>query len=154
MAFYYENFLTFFPPRPQGDGSYGFGFPQGDTPLAAVSVEDVGGVVAPIFARPDEFTGRTVGIVGDDRPVSAYAEAMSRALGQRVTYQHVPREVFASFGFPGAEELPNMLGVQRRFVPTRRADLEASRARYPGIRRVEAGIAKNTPRLKAVLAAA
>jgi uncharacterized protein YbjT (DUF2867 family) len=152
VAFYYQNFLAL-PPRPQADGSYAFGFPQGDTPLAAVAVEDVGGVVAPLFDRPDEFTGRTVGIVGDDRPVSAYTEAMSRALEQRIAYQHVPREVFATFGFPGAEEMANMFDVQRRFVPSRRADLEESRAIYPGIRPFEAWIVRNTPRFKAMLAA-
>ncbi|CAA9307064.1 MAG: hypothetical protein AVDCRST_MAG11-1223 [uncultured Gemmatimonadaceae bacterium] len=153
VAFYYENFLSFFPPRPQEDGSFGFGFPQGDTPLAAVSVEDVGGVVAPIFARPDAFTGRTVGVVGDDRPVSAYAEAMSGALGRRVAYRHVPREVFASLGFPGAEELANMFDVQRRFVPTRQDDLEESRALYPAIRSFDAWVAANAPQLERVLTA-
>ena len=153
VAFYYENFLSYFPPRPQGDG-YGIGFPQGDTPLAAVSVEDVGGVVAPLFARPDEFRGRTVGVVGDDRPVSAYAEVMGRVLGRRVAYQHVPREVYAAFGFPGAEELADMFDVQRRFVPSRRRDLEESRALFPGIRTFDAWAAENGAQLERVLAAA
>ena len=153
VAFYYENFVSYFAPQPQEDGSYVIGLPQGDTPLAAVSVEDVGGVVAPLFARPDEFAGRTVGIVGDDRPVSAYAEAMGDALGQRVAYRHVPREVFAAFGFTGAEEMANMFDVQRRFIPTRRAHLEESRALYPGIRPFEAWITENPPRIEALLAA-
>src|SRR5690349_2203803 len=51
VAFYYENFLNYFPPRRQPNGTYVFGFPQGSTPLAAVTAEDVGGVVAAIFAE-------------------------------------------------------------------------------------------------------
>ncbi len=73
VAFYYENFIYFFPPQRQEDGSYQIGFPQGETRLAMVSVEDVGGVVAPIFEHPEEFIGRTVGVVGEDRPVAELA---------------------------------------------------------------------------------
>jgi uncharacterized protein YbjT (DUF2867 family) len=134
VAFYYENFATFFPPQPQEDGSFGIGFPQGDTPLAAVSVEDVGGVVAAIFEQRDRFLGQKVGVVGDDLPVHAYADAMSRGTGRRIAYQHVPREVFASFGFPGAEELANMFDCQRRFIPQRTADAAISRELNPGMR--------------------
>jgi uncharacterized protein YbjT (DUF2867 family) len=134
VAFYYENFGTFFPPQPTGDGGYAFGFPQGDTPLAAVSVEDVGGVVASIFEQRDRFLGQKVGVVGDDLPCAAYAASMSRRTGRSIAYGHVPREVFAGFGFPGAEELANMFDTQRRFIPQRTADVEISRELYPGMR--------------------
>ncbi|HET6762938.1 MAG TPA: NmrA/HSCARG family protein [Longimicrobiaceae bacterium] len=138
VAFYYENFATYFPPQRQEDGSYAFGFPQGDTPLAAVSVEDVGGVVARIFEQRDRFLGQKVGVVGDDLPVAAYAESMSRGTGRRTVYSHVPREVFASYGFPGAEELANMFETQRRFIPQRTADVAISRELHPGVRTFDA----------------
>jgi uncharacterized protein YbjT (DUF2867 family) len=149
VAFYYENFATFFPPQPSGDGGYAFGFPQGDTRLAAVSVEDVGGVVASIFEQRERFLGRTVGIVGDDEAPGAYAESMSRRTGRSVTYSHVPREVFAGFGFPGAEELANMFDTQRRFILQRRADLEASRELYPAMRSFDAWMETEGGRLLA-----
>lgn len=76
VAFYYENFLGFFPPRAQPDGSYAFGFPQGDTPLAAVAVEDVGGVVRPLFENPSAYAKKVVGIVGDDRSGSFAGQAV------------------------------------------------------------------------------
>jgi uncharacterized protein YbjT (DUF2867 family) len=138
VAFYYENFATFFPPQPQEDGSFAFGFPQGDTPLAAVSVADVGGVVARIFEERDRFLGQKVGVVGDDLPVAAYADAMSRGTGRRIAYAHVPREVFAAFPFPGAEELANMFDTQRRFIPHRSADVAISRELHPGTRTFDA----------------
>lgn len=143
LAFYYENFLSFHLPRREADGSFVFGFPQGDTPLAAVAVEDLGGVVAAILERPAGYFNKTVGVVGDDAPPSYYAEVMSRLLGRKVVYRHVPREDFAALGFPGAAALANMFDLFRRFVPNQRRDLELCRALYPEIRSFEAWLAAN-----------
>lgn len=151
VAFYYENFLYFFPPKLQEDGSYLFGFPQGDTPLAAVSVEDVGGVVATIFERPGEFRDQTVGIVGDDQPCSKYAEIMSRVLGKKIIYRYIPREVFAKFGFPGAEDLANMFEYNRLFIPNRLADLDQSLELYPEMQRFEPWVEANRQKFAAIL---
>lgn len=151
VAFYYENFLYFFPPKLQEDGSYMFGFPQGETSLAGVSVEDAGGVVAKIFERPDEFREKTVGIVGDDLPCSKYAEIMSRVLGKKIVYRYIPREVFAKFGFPGAEDLANMFEYNRLFIPNRRSDLEQSLALYPQIQRFEPWVRANQDKFAAIL---
>lgn len=134
VAFYYENFLAFFPPRPAGDGRWVIAVPQGDTPLAAVSVDDVGGLVAPILARRDEFLGRTVVAAGDELPMTGYAAAMTRATGHRIEFAHVPREEYAALGFPGAEELADMFDMYRRFFPSRAAEIAANRTLYPGLR--------------------
>ncbi|MBC7887112.1 MAG: NmrA/HSCARG family protein [Ferruginibacter sp.] len=123
IAYYYENFLSFFPPQKGTDGNYYFGFPQGDTQLAMVSVEDMGGVVTPIFDYPEEYVGRVVGIVGEDKSCAEYAEVMSKVLGQNIFYNYIPRENYAAFGFPGAEELANMFDVQRRYIPNRQLHL-------------------------------
>ncbi|NIO38778.1 MAG: NmrA family NAD(P)-binding protein, partial [Burkholderiales bacterium] len=40
VAFYFENFLNYFSLQAQDDGSLAFGFPQGNTPLAGVAVDD------------------------------------------------------------------------------------------------------------------
>lgn len=150
-AFYYENFLTFFPPRRQADGSYVFGFPQGDTPLAGVAVEDIGGVVAAMFANAGEFRGKTVGVVGDDRPPAEYAEILSRATGRRIAYSHVPRETFASLGFAGAEDLANMFEFNRLHIPNRASDVATSLRLYPQIRAFEPWAQENRSRLLAIL---
>lgn len=152
VAFYYENLLYFFPPKLQEDGSYMFGFPQGETPLAGVAVEDVGGVVATIFERPDEFRDKTVGIVGDDLPCSQYAEIMSRVLDKKITYRYIPREVFAKFGFPGAEDLANMFEYNQLFIPNRQAELAQSLALYPGMQRFEPWVNAHRDRFVAILA--
>jgi uncharacterized protein YbjT (DUF2867 family) len=100
VAFYYENFLTFFPLQKQDDGSFAFGFPQGETPLATYAVEDTGGVVSAIFNDPARFKNQTVGVVGDDRPPAQYAEIMTRVLGVPVAYNHIPRECSLPLAFP------------------------------------------------------
>lgn len=143
VAFYFENFLTFFPPQKQEDGGFVFGFPQGDTPLAAVAVEDVGSIVSILFDSPQEYLGKVIGIVGDDLTGSQYAETMTRILGTRVTYRHVPREDFAALGFPGAEDLANMFEFNRLHIPNRRADIEACRALNPEMQRFEAWLKSN-----------
>jgi uncharacterized protein YbjT (DUF2867 family) len=151
VAFYFENFLYFFPPQKQGDGSFTFGFPQGDTPLAMVSSQDIGGVVARIFAEPDEFIGKTVGIVGEDRRAQDYAESMSRALNKRIIYNYIPREVFAGFGFPGAEDLANMFEMNRLYIPSRLKDLEESRRLNPQMQSFDSWLAKNKDKFTGVI---
>jgi uncharacterized protein YbjT (DUF2867 family) len=153
VAFYYENFLTYFPPRRIEDGSFVFAFPQGDAPLAAVAVEDAGGVVTVLFDRGEEYKGRTVGIAGDEQPCQEYAAAMSRVTGQRIAYRHVAREAFAALGFPGAEDLANMFDFFRRFVPSRRAEIDEGRMLYPGMRTFEAWLTENQERFRGVLLA-
>jgi uncharacterized protein YbjT (DUF2867 family) len=143
VAFYFENYLTFFPPQKQEDGSFAFGFPQGDTPLAAVAVEDVGSIVSILFDRPQEYLGKVVGIVGDDLTGDGYAETMTRILGTKVVYRRVPREDFAALGFPGADDLANMFEFNRLYIPNRRADMEACRALNPQMQTFETWLRSN-----------
>lgn len=153
VAFYYENFLDYFVPRRQGDGTFEFGFPQGDTPLAAVAVEDLGGLVEGILNDRERFVGTTVGAVGDDRPPAAYADVMSRVLGERVAYGHIRREVFAAFDFPGADDLANMFEFNRLHVPGRQGDLDLSRKLHPGLQSFDTWMQANVERFRAAMGA-
>jgi uncharacterized protein YbjT (DUF2867 family) len=137
VAFYYDNFFSFFPPQKSEDGKYHFGFPQGDTPLAGVAAEDIGGPVASIFGDPAEYIGRTVGIVGEDLTGRDYAAILSAISGKEVQYNHVPREIFAAYGFPGADDLADMFDFNRRFIPNRSADIRQSRNLYPAMQTFE-----------------
>ena len=153
VPFYFENFLYFFPPKPAGDGTYQFGFPQGDTPLAAMSVADVGLVVAPLFEQPEKWIGQTLKLAGDEIPAAAYAEAMSRATGADVRYAYIPRETFAAFGFPGAADLADMFEYYRLHIPSRVKDIETCREIAPEVQNFETWISKNAERMKAALVA-
>lgn len=151
VPFYYENFLSFFPPRPAGDGTFQFGFPLGDTPLAAMSVDDVGSIVAAIFEKPETYIGKVLSLAGDELPASAYAAAMSRATGKKIRYAHVPRETFAALGFPGAEDLADMFEFYRVHIPSRARDLETCRAMAPGIADFQTWMGRNADALRAKL---
>lgn len=151
VPFYYENFLAFFPPRPAGDGTFQFGFPQGDTPLAAMSVEDVGRIVAVIFEQPAEYIGKVVRLAGDELPAAAYADVMSRRTGATIRYAYIPRETFAAFGFPGAEDLADMFEFYRVHMPSRAAEIEQLRALAPELQDFETWAARNEGKLRAVV---
>jgi len=150
-AFYYENFIYFLPPQKQSDGSYSFGFPQGDTPLAAVSAEDIGGIVTPVFENPEKYIGKNLGVVGDDRPAKDYAEIMTQVTGKKIVYNYIPRDVFAGFGFPGAEDLANMFEMNRLYIPNRTDDLNSCLNLYDRMQSFETWALRNKDRLAAVL---
>lgn len=151
IAFYYDNFLAFTPPRRQDDGTYVFGFPQGDTDLAGVGAEDVGGVVVGMLRDLDRFRGDVAWAVGDDIPASRYAEIMSSVLDLPIVYQHVPRETFAALGFPGADDLAQMFDFYRRFVPSRKPQIEQSRELYPAIQDFETWARRHREMLRSAL---
>lgn len=151
VPFYYENFLYFFPPRPAGDGTYEFGFPQGERPLAAISVTDVGRIIAPMFEQPEKYIGQVVKLAGDELPATQYAEVMSRRTGAQIRYAHVPRETYAALGFPGAEDLADMFEYYRLLIPSRAKDIESCRAIDPEVQSFEVWASKNEAGLRKML---
>lgn len=153
VAYYFNNFFTLFAPQKQQDGSYRFAFPQGDTRLAGIAAEDIGGAVATIFEQREKCIGKTLYLVGDDLPPSDYAAVMTRISERPVTYTHIPREAFAAYRYPVAEDVANMFEFYRTRVPNREADLLHTRELYPAVRSFEAWFASNREKFEAVLAA-
>jgi uncharacterized protein YbjT (DUF2867 family) len=151
VPFYYENFLYFFPPRAAGDGTYQIAFPQGATPLAAMSVEDVGAVAASIFEQPEAYIGKTVKLAGDEIPAKEYAAAMGHAAGVEVRYAYMPRAAFAALGFPGAEDLADMFEYYRLHIPSRARDIESTRTLNPELQDFDAWVTRNAARLRTAL---
>ena len=153
VAFYYENFLNYFPPQRQPDGSYSFGFPLGDACLGAVAAEEIGGVVARIFANRAEFVNTTVEIIGDEMPAQEYAQIMSRVLKRKITYSHVPRETYAAMGFPGARELADMFEFLRVYTPSRRAHITQCRQLFADMQPFESWLEKSVQKFTGLLEA-
>lgn len=143
VAFYYENFLNYFPPRRQLDGSYSFGFPLGDAFLGGLAAEDIGGVVVKIFENRADFINQTVEIIGDEMPAQKYADIMSRVLGLKITYSHIPTETYASLGFPGARELADMFEFLRVYIPSRHAQITKCRQLFADMQTFEGWLKNN-----------
>ena len=153
VAFYYENFFSFFPLQPAADNSYYFGFPQGNTRLAMVSIEDLGGMIATIFDHPADYIGRTVGAVGANDTCENYAAIMSRVLGKKIKFNYIPRDEYAALGFPGAEEIANMFEVQRLYIPERRIDMIESYGLNPLTQSFENWMKENKNKFGAMMKA-
>jgi uncharacterized protein YbjT (DUF2867 family) len=152
VAFYYENFLSNFAPRRQRDGTYACGFPQGSTPLAAVAAEDLGGVVATIFAESFWYRDKVVGVVGDEMRCDEYTEIMHRVLGRQFAYRYVAHDAFAARELVGARALADMFDFNRQYVPNRRLDLAKSRELYPEIRPFERWLRNHASEFERALA--
>ena len=116
-GFYYENFLTYFPPtKAEGDNTFSITLPVGESKMALVAAENIGEACYNIFRQPEESIGKRIGLSGDHLSIDEVATVLSDVLD--VTVQHnkfVTPEIFRTFGFPGCEELSNMLQFERDF---------------------------------------
>lgn len=151
VAFYYENFLNYFPPRRQNDGTYAFCFPQGSVPLAAIAAADIGGIVVAILAESFWYRDKLVGAVGDDQRPDEYAQTMALMLNRRISYRYVDHDTFAALPLQGAPLLANMFEFNRLYVPNRRADLSKSRELFPEIRSFDRWLKSNTAAMHRVM---
>ena len=151
LAFYYQNFFGFIPLQKQPDGSFSFGFPLGDSPMAAVSVKDLGGILLPVFQHPDKWAGKTIAAAGDYMTGHEYAAILSNVSGKRVVYQYIPREQYAALGFPGAEEVANMFEYYRLHTPYGEEAVRQSRVLYPALKSFEQQLQEDKHLLDAVL---
>jgi uncharacterized protein YbjT (DUF2867 family) len=153
LSFYYENFLDVFSPRKLAGGDYFFGFPQGHTKLPAVSVDDLGPVLKMILEHPQEYIGRTVDIVGEDMTCNEYAAILSKVLHTTIRYKYIPRDDYASLGFPAATWIANIFEVRRLYAKDNLMGLIETYGLNPSALRFEAWVQKNKERFGAVLAA-
>jgi hypothetical protein len=93
--------------------------------------------------------GRTLTAVGADETCDTYAAIMTKVLGVPVQYNHVPRELYRTLGFPGAEELANFFDVQRIYVSNRQKEMEESYRLNPRTQSFESWLGKNKERFLA-----
>lgn len=124
---YFENFTTFFGFNKQEDGSYTFTLPLQDKKVPWTMLPDVGKLAASIFGK-EELIGKHVGQASIVASGDEIAEIYSKATGKTIKYNPVPWETFASFGFPGADELAQMFEAWFRqygdFVAARDPDTQ------------------------------
>ena len=108
---YYQNFVGFFAPHKQPDGSVGWALPLNPDVrcLHMGDIRELGDVVAGAFAHPDQAgNGEYLPLVGDFLSFNEIIETLKR-LGHPLSYRQIPKEVFA-VAFPGAAEVGEMIG--------------------------------------------
>ena len=134
-SFYWDNLIFFgMGPKKGPDGTLVFTLPMGDKKLPGVAV-DIGKCAYGIFKHGGEFTGKTIGIAGEQLSGAQMAAALGQARGQEVRYDAVSPETYRGFGFPGAEDLGNMFQFKRDFNDVFYAarSLEVSRSLNPSL---------------------
>jgi uncharacterized protein YbjT (DUF2867 family) len=145
-VFYWENFIYFGAgPKRGPDGKLALVMPMGDKKLPAIASEDIGKCAHAIFKRGKEFIGKTVGIAGEHLSGAEMAAKMSKAIGEKVTYQDVPADVYRGFGFPGADDMGNMFQFKRDFNDYFRGSrsVELARSLNPELQTFDQWLSRN-----------
>ncbi len=149
-TFYWDNFIHFgMGPQRGEDGKLVLSLPMSDKKLPGIAAEDIGKCAYGIFKRGDEYIGKTVGIAGEHPTGAQMAAALTKALGEEVTYNAVPHDVYRGFGFPGADDLGNMFqfycDFEQDFAGLRNVDV--SRSLNPSLKSFDAWLAENKDRI-------
>lgn len=115
-SFYWENMIYFgMEPQRDANGVLTLTLPMGERKLPGIASEDIGKCALGIFKRGPEYIGKLVGIAGGHPTGKEMAEALTRALGEKVKYNAVPADVYRGFDFPGADDLGNMFQFYHDF---------------------------------------
>jgi hypothetical protein len=93
-----------------------------------------------------KFVDKTVEIIGDEMPAKDYAQIMSRVLTRKITYNHVPREMHASMGFPRSCELADMFEFLRLHPKPTCSHHAMPIAFFAEIQAFETWLEKNVPK--------
>jgi uncharacterized protein YbjT (DUF2867 family) len=145
-SFYWDNFIYFGSgPKRGEDGKLALTLPIGDSPMAGIAAEDIGKCAYGIFKKGAETIGKTIGIAGEQLTGNEMAAAMSKAIGEEVTYNKIPAAVFRSFGFPGADDLGNMFQFYDEFADelNRIRDVKTSKELNPSLQNFDQWLQKN-----------
>ena len=81
-------------------GRFSF-FMRPDQSMQFIAVEDIGKIVASVFAAPERFAGKTIEIAGDEVTGNDMQEVFSRAAGRTITYSRFPDNLLVQNAFLG-----------------------------------------------------
>jgi uncharacterized protein YbjT (DUF2867 family) len=129
--FYFENFISFFPPSKQKDGTLAVTLPM-DGPMDAISVADGAHILLAVFQNPQEYLGKKVGISGDKKPVADYVASISNVVGKTVRYNQISFDEFRNQpNNPAADEMANSFEFFSYGSPS--YNEQFTRKVYPGV---------------------
>ncbi len=103
-------------------------FMRPDQAMQFIAAEDIGKIVARIFADREAFRSRTIEIAGDTVTGDELGRKFSRAAGRTVTYQRFPDSLLESDRFLG-----RLADLVDRGRLVGHADIEALRREFPGL---------------------
>lgn len=149
-SFYWDNFIYFGAgPKRGEDGKLALTLPIGDAKMAGIGAEDIGKCAYGIFKNAAEYIGKYVGVAGEHLTGDEMAAALTKAIGEPVTYNKISADVYRSFGFPGADELGNMFQIYDEFEEQLNAlrDVKTSRQLNPALQNFEQWLADHAKKI-------
>ena len=149
-SFYWDNFIFFGAgPKRGEDGKLALVMPIGQSKMAGIAAEDIGKCAYGIFKKGKEAIGKTIGIAGEQLTGEEMAEAMSKAIGEKVTFNPVPAEMYRGFGFPGADDLGNMFQFYDEFADELNEirDVKTSKELNPSLQNFDQWLQKNEKKI-------
>jgi uncharacterized protein YbjT (DUF2867 family) len=147
---YWENMIYFgWGPTRGSDGKLAINLPLGDRKLPGIGVEDIGKSAYAIFKRGNEYIGKKVGIAGGHLTGKMMADSLTKALGEEVTYNAVPFDVYRGFGFPGADDIGNMFQFKHDFEEyfCGARDLKFSKSLNPALKNFDEWLKENASKI-------
>lgn len=135
-SFYWDNFIYFGAgPKRGEDGVLALTLPVGNSKMAGIAAEDIGKCAYGIFKGGPDMIGRKIGIAGEQLTGTEMADALGKALGEKVVYNKIPAAVYRGFGFPGADDLGNMFQFYDEFEDelNKTRDVNTSKQLNPGL---------------------
>ncbi|MBY3465807.1 NmrA/HSCARG family protein [Rhizobium laguerreae] len=76
-------------------------FVRAEQKAQVIAVQDIGKIVAAIFANPSRFVGQTIEIAGDEVTGTSLQESLSRAAGKPISYNRFPDSLLQENAFLG-----------------------------------------------------
>ncbi len=150
VSFYWDNFVSSGAgPKRGTDGKLALTLPIGDSKLAGIASSDIGKCAYGVFKNPEAHINENVGIAGEHLTGQQMADALSKALGEPVTYNNIPAEVYRGFGFPGADDLGNMFQIYDEFEEkiNNLRDVKASKELNPELMNFEQWLSANAKKI-------
>ncbi len=117
-------------------GAFTF-FMRPDQPMQFIAVEDIGKIVAGIFAVPAKFGSQTIEIAGDTVTGAELAEKFSRTAERPITYHRFPDSLLEQDAFLGG--LARLID-QGRLAGN--ADIASLREEFPGLLTMDEWLAR------------
>ncbi len=127
-VFFMDNFGSFSPPsEEEGTLVFRAALPP-DRPLQMIAADDIGGIVAKIFADPEKYIGVEIEIAGDELTFPQVAERFSEATGKPARFEELPLETVMGFS--------QEVGLMYKWFDEHgyTADIDAVREIYPQLR--------------------
>ena len=107
-TFYFESFITSFPPRRGADGRLFITLPMGHAKLPGIAAEDIGRTALGILKRGQRYIGETVSISGENLTGLEYAAIMAREFEEEIDYRPISVDAVRELDHPAADEIANM----------------------------------------------